>query len=86
MDVERCIPSGLNPREEAVARRFAREGWRILRGGAPDFLMLKVEQGRIRDVRAVEVKSPAADLTYEQSVYRMVFERAGIEYIVEVVE
>ena len=76
----------MNAREENVADRYTKQGWRVLRGGAPDFLMLKVVNGEIGDVRAVEVKSFEDELTYEQTVYRMVLERAGFQYIVEVVD
>lgn len=74
----------LNRREDAVRRKYLREGWRVLRGGAPDFLMLKVVSGEIVDVRAVEVKGPDSCLTYEQSVYRKILEQAGIGFEVEV--
>jgi len=77
----------MNPREEVVKARYEAEGWRMLRNGAPDFVALKVgSDGEITDMQAVEVKGPKADLTYEQSVFRKVFEKAGIRYCVEVVE
>ena len=75
----------MNVREEKVAARYTGQGWRVLRGGAPDFLMLRVECGEIRRIMAVEVKSPLRDLSYEQRVYRTVLEQAGIQYVVEVV-
>lgn len=74
----------VNERERKVAERYQADGWRVLRNGAPDFLMLKVEDGEILDIRAVEVKSPGSRLSYEQAVYRKVFEKAGIEYMMEV--
>lgn len=74
-----------NAREEEVARRYEGEGWKVLRGGAPDFLMLRVEEGQILEVKAVEVKGPGSELTYEQAVYRRILERAGLEYVVEVI-
>lgn len=76
----------MNAREENVADRYTNQGWKVLRGGAPDFLMLKVANGEIGDVRAVEVKSFKDELTYEQAPYRMVLERAGFQYIVELVD
>lgn len=75
----------MNAREENVADRYMKRGWKVLRGGAPDFLMLRVECGEIERIRAVEVKSPLGDLSYEQRVYKTVLEQAGIQYIVEVV-
>lgn len=74
-----------NAREDEVALRYTNKGWKVLRGGAPDFLMLMVASGEIVQVKAVEVKSPGRDLTYEQCVYRMVLERAGVDYVIEVV-
>lgn len=73
-----------NPREEKVAEKYKASGWKVLRGGAPDFLMLKVEDGKIREVVAVEVKSPKDRLKYEQKVYKMILEKAGFHYKVEV--
>ncbi len=73
-----------NRREGIVAERYKALGYRPMHVGAPDFLMLKVEDGKIIAVLAVEVKSKSARLSYEQSVYRDVFRRAGIEYRVEV--
>lgn len=73
-----------NRREAIVAERYKSLGYRPMHIGAPDFLMLKVVNGQIVEVLAVEVKSNGSKLTYEQSVYRDVFRRAGIEYRVEV--
>lgn len=76
----------LNEREEAVLQRYRRSGWQVLRGGAPDFLMLKVAENRVVEVKAVEVKGPHSDLTYEQRIYRVILEQAGIEFKVEVMK
>lgn len=73
-----------NPREERVAERYRENGWKVLRGGAPDFLMLKVENEEILDVLAIEVKSHRDQLSYEQLVYKKILERAGFHYKVEV--
>lgn len=76
----------MNVREEEIADRYANQGWKVLRGGAPDFVMIRVKGGNIHEAMAVEVKSPKGELTYEQMVYRMILERAGFRYVVEVVE
>ena len=76
----------MNVREEKVADLYTKQGWKVLRGGAPDFLMIRVKDGEIREAMAVEVKSPLGDLTYEQMVYRMILEGAGLPYVVEVIE
>jgi len=55
-----------------------------MKGGAPDFLMLKVSDGAILDLLAVEVKRPGSSLSYEQLVFKKVLERAGFRYVVEV--
>jgi len=57
-----------------------------MRNGAPDFLMLKVNEGKVVDCIAVEVKSPDGRLTYEQAIYKGIFERAGVPFQVEVVK
>jgi predicted Holliday junction resolvase-like endonuclease len=76
--------SMVNRREANVAERYKSLGYRPMHIGAPDFLMLRVEDGQVKEVLAVEVKSKGAKLSYEQSVYQDVFRRAGIEYRVEV--
>jgi hypothetical protein len=67
-----------------VKKKYEALGWKILRNGAPDFLVIKVdEKGTILETKAVEVKAPGSRLTYEQGVYRLVFANAGVEYLVE---
>lgn len=84
------MPSGpyahyvTNERETIVAARYQHDGWVMLRGGAPDFFALRVSDGQIVDVLAVEVKSPIDGLSYEQAIVRLVLERHGIAYKVEV--
>ena len=58
----------MNYREESIRKKYEAEGWKALRNRAPDFVMLKVENGKIIDMIAVEVKSPADKLSYEQKV------------------
>ncbi|HTW77227.1 MAG TPA: hypothetical protein VMG14_05620 [Thermoplasmata archaeon] len=69
----------MNERERRVARRYALDGWTVLRNGAPDFFM--VRQGR---VIAVEVKSTKTDLRPEQELVRDALLMAGVGYAVEV--
>jgi hypothetical protein len=74
----------LNKNELEVAKRYGAEGWRVIHGGAPDLLCIKVaESGGILDAEFVEVKSGRAGLTYEQKVYRKVLETLGAKYKVE---
>ena len=76
----------MNHREQYVAEKYKQEGWKILKNGAPDFIMLKVENNEITDMMAVEVKSTKDSLTYEQGVWKMICEKANIPYKVEVVK
>lgn len=76
----------VNEAEKKVLEKYEAMGWKTVRGGAPDFLFLRVEDGKIVDFCFVEVKRPNSELTYEQEIYRMVLERLGAKYIVEVVE
>lgn len=75
----------MNDRERQIAERYREQGWKPLRNGAPDFLMLKVIDGDIKEMMAVEVKRKGARLTYEQGVWRKVCEKAGVPFKVEVV-
>ena len=75
----------MNNSEKQVKQQLESEGWRVLRGGAPDFIPLKVDgDGKIIDFKGVEVKSKNGKLSYEQSIYKMIFEMAGIPYEVVV--
>jgi len=77
----------VNERELAVAESYESDGWVPIRGGAPDWLMLKTEAGEITGVKFVEVKSPTGELRYNQHMYRRVLEEElGAEYEVEVVD
>jgi len=76
----------MNQREQTIKAKYESEGWRMLRNGAPDFIALKVDEaGNILKIKGVEVKSPKDKLTYEQAVYRKVFQKANIDYTIEVI-
>jgi hypothetical protein len=76
----------MNSREQNVKQKYEEQGWHVLRGGAPDFLAIRVDtEGNILEFKGVEVKSESANLTYEQAVYRKLFALAGIPHVVEVV-
>jgi len=75
----------VNKNEKEVLNRYEAEGWKVLRGGAPDFLMLKVNDGEIEDALFVEVKSPSDKLSYEQAIYRKILERLGATYKIELI-
>ena len=77
----------MNERELKVKAKYEAEGWRMLRGGAPDFIALKIdEKGGILEFMGIEVKNSHDSLTYEQAIYRGLFKLAGREYKVEVVK
>lgn len=76
----------MNYRELYIANKYRKEGWKPIHTGAPDFVMLKVEDRKILDMLAVEVKSKKGKLTYEQKVWKEIFEKAKIPYRLEVVE
>ena len=79
----------MNARELRVKAKLESEGYRVLRGGAPDFIALKVSPtGEIMEFKGVEVKSRAngVKLSYEQEVYRKLFQLAKIDFEVEIVK
>lgn len=76
----------VNRREKEVAERYEDDGWKPVRGGWPDWLMVRVEEGEIYEMKAVEVKSPSGTLRYEQGVVKQALEAMGIDYCIEVVE
>lgn len=75
-----------NTREQKVAARYNALGYKVLRGGAPDFLMLKVKDEKIVEVLAVEVKNGSSHLTTEQAYYRDALLSCGVRYKLEVEE
>jgi len=78
-------PGGIkmvNENELSVLKKYEARGWKVVRGGWPDFLMLKVEDGKITHFRFVEVKFKGDRLSYEQSVVKKVLSQLG-EYVVE---
>lgn len=76
----------VNENELKVVKKYEVEGWKTLRGGAPDFLFLRVKDGKIKDAVFVEVKREGDRLTYEQSIYKEILERMGAKYRVEIVK
>lgn len=75
----------MNHRENFIAEKYKAEGWRPLRNGSPDFIMLKTKDNEIVDMMAVEVKSQTDKLSYEQGIWKMICEKANICYKIEVV-
>lgn len=77
----------VNRREKTVAERYEDRGWTPIRGGWPDWLMVKTNGESITECKCVEVKSPTGSLRYNQQIARLVLEdKLGARYEVEVVE
>ena len=70
----------MNQRELEVKKQLEADGWRVLRNGAPDFVALRVLANEIIEMKGVEVKSRRDKLSYEQSVYKEIFKKAGIPF------
>jgi len=71
----------MNNSERKIKQQLESEGWKVLRGGAPDFIALKVnEEGEITDFKGVEGKPFNGKLSYEQKIYQKIFELAGIHF------
>lgn len=77
----------VNRREKEVAEAYKDRGWKPIRGGWPDWLMVKTANGDIRRVKMVEVKSPSGRLRHNQALARKALEnQLGADYVIEVVE
>ena len=76
-----------NTREHKVMKKCMDEGWKPVRGGAPDWLFVKIENKKIVDVMFKEVKSPIDRLTTEQHIWKKVLqEYFHAHYSVEIVD
>lgn len=76
----------MNNRELQVKHLLESDGWVVLRNGAPDFIAMRVTNGEIMEMKGVEVKSRKHKLSYEQGIYRKIFDKAGIPFVVMVVQ
>lgn len=73
----------MNDNELKVREKYEKQGWKVLRGGAPDFLCLKVEDGKIVGVLFIEVKYGRDRLSYEQAVYKKAIKFLRAKYKIE---
>lgn len=73
----------MNDNELKVREKYEKQGWKVLRGGSPDFLCLKVEDGKIVDVLFIEVKYGGDRLSYEQAVYKKAIKFLKAKYKLE---
>ncbi len=76
-----------NNNEAKVRERYARDGYKCLRGGAPDFVFFKVSGNQIdkASIVFVEVKTHTDRMRYEQSIWREIAGLLGLPYRVELV-
>lgn len=72
-----------NDNERKIEEKYRKKGYTALRGGAPDFVFLKVKDGKILDFIFVEVKYGHDKLSYEQKVYKKILERMNAKYKLE---
>ena len=77
----------MNKNEFLVKQELEKDGWKVLRNGAPDFVALKLDNdGNILEVRGIEVKYNNDKLTYEQQVYKKIFEWAKVPFEVKMIQ
>lgn len=73
----------MNIREHSVAKKYEKEGYKVLHEGAPDFLLFKTENGKITNIKFIEVKRQGAKMTYEQKLWRDALKALGANFSVE---
>lgn len=72
----------MNTNERDAAEKWERRGWEIVRGGAPDFLLVKRLAGRIVEARTIEVKTSGDQLKPNQIVWGEALGAYGIPFTV----
>jgi len=71
----------MNISEEKVKKDFEEKGYKTLRNGHPDFIFYKEEDGKIVEVKFVEVKRCEKDeLSESQVKYRNFIKALGMDY------
>ena len=72
----------VNFNEEKIRMKYEKLGYKVLRGGCPDFLIFKYDKKNkiFLDVQFVEVKYGGDRLSYEQEIYRKVLKSLGLNY------
>ena len=77
---QELLTSDAHPSEALAIRELIDEGWTVLRGGAPDLVAFKENDGQITKVKGVEVKEGKGSLSPRQLVYKRILESLGAEY------
>lgn len=75
----------VNKNEEQIKTKMEGKGYKVLRGGWPDFLCFKTIGEEITDIRGIEVKAGADKLSYEQQIIKRIFKQLLIPYEVQYV-
>lgn len=72
----------MNRGEEIIKQKYEELGWTLVHGGAPDFLAFKRKGKEIR-VLFIEVKGRGGTLSKNQSIWKEILERCGLEFKLE---
>lgn len=73
----------VNETEEQVRLKYEALGYKVLRNGAPDFVIFKHKDGQFSDVKWIEVKTGSNGLSNEQGVYIKLLKSLGLSAEVE---
>lgn len=75
-------------RELQRKHELEKEGWTVVKNGAPDFLCYKKDKdGKITNVKFDEVKSPNDKLKIEQHIWRKIMkEYFNANYIITIID
>jgi len=75
----------MNANEESIKKKYEGRGYKAMRGGAPDFVFFKNNNGGISDVIFVEVKNKknSDKLSEKQEIHKKILENLGAKFRVE---
>lgn len=71
----------MNPFERKTQSILWQNKWKVLRGGAPDFLVYRIKEDNKFEIKAIECKEGyKARLTPKQQMYKKLLQSVGIIY------
>lgn len=75
----------VNSNEEKIREKYEKLGFKVLRGGSPDFLIFKYDEKNniFSDIKFIEVKYGGDRLSYEQEIYKRILKSLGLNYKLE---
>jgi len=78
----------MNMNELKIAEKYKKQGYKYIRGGAPDFVFFKVKNNEIDmdSIKFVEVKYGKDRLSLEQQIYKEILILLGCTYELEYLE